>query len=1121
MAKFSWIEKLENDINRLSRKEGDVSHAIMKLRGGERRHVAIFFLDIKGFTAMSEKLDSEVVQLIIDHCFKIFSADIEDFGGEVEKYMGDAIMACFGAHSSHENDAERAVRAGIRILERLKHINQVIAKLDLKIGMRIGINYGLVTTGRVGLGRDRDFTVMGDVVNTSQRLESNAPVNSLMITRELKELLGDIFVYKDLDPVQVKGKKEPLQVCNVIGLKSRRTERWERSMLAEHADFIGRQTELAQLVDLYQKARENDGRTSCIARIEAPAGGGKSRLVHEFLGTQVPPQHAHHLHANTSSYIQSPYDLFADLLRRTLDFSGENSEEFRTKLQIFLENATKSHQKQVREASPFLAYILDIHLDDARIEAMDPKARQLEIQLALSAFVKCAAEINAGRFDRRFPLLIILDDLHWLDPLSLAALNFIVEQLRERSSIFWLLITRPGPPLPEKFPGFQVDVKLLPFDISQTEKMISSMLPGLSFSENDLKILHEKTTGLPFFIEETINTFIKADVVKKTASGWILNKKLDAAKIPDSLGGLVKSRIDQLDERSREILSQGSVIGKDFEKDLLLKLNQSLELKTDDLDENMQTIQNNDLAIIKDESHYSFKSLIIQEVAYNAILLRNRSVLHRLVAEYLENRFGDNIRMSPLFFHHYSKTEDYEKLFHYLGRALDLANQNYDLETGIQLTNSGIKLLEQMEGNRLNQERRFHVLNRRIYINNLLGNRQQQNEDIQWCLDFSSKYDNTEWKAEAIIHLAEFNVVTGDFSKAFEVIEELSDQLDDIKITSRERFYRLRGLIFDRLSHFNESLSAYQEALKINQMQNRKNAEIQIYLNMGLLYANRSQFEKALEHYQQALELNQEVGDRRNRGMILNNMGIVQKNNGNYSEALQAYKKVYEIFETIGDKNFMAFSLGNLGITQRLIGLYQEALGSMELAQDLFEKVNNPVGKAMTQQEIGAVFIDIDEEDLALKNLEEALAQGEKAGFKPMVMDCLLFLSRLELKTKNIDAALEKAEKGLKIALEIHDKKHEMSLLSQKAFCLLAKGDLPQARVLSQQAMDFLEDMPGSEDAEMFLFTHHLILKASFDPEAVIPLENAKKIIEKTAAKLERNDRQRFFQKPLNKILLA
>lgn len=1108
---MNWLLPLQRDVDRIARKEGDAASAIMNLRGGERRNVAILFLVLKGVTGDGSLPDSLQLQVAFDHCLKMFSPDVTMFGGEVEKYMGDSVlMATFGAHSSYENDAERSVRAAVAILSRVEGINRELEPLGFQIKVQAGINYGLVTTGRVGLGRDRDFTVMGDTVNTAQRLEANAPANSLMIRRELKDALGDLFTYEDLPPITVKGKTEPLDVCTVAGATSQRKERWERDLLTNRAEFVGRDDDLRTLDDAWRSCTDPARPQSVVVRIEASGGNGKSRLIHEFLSTH--PGTQMHLHGNTESVIQAPYQLFADLLSRTLNLDGEDPQTFRERLLAF--------DAGLDEGAPYLASILGIPLETERLEAMDPQARQLETQLALASFIRAAARNVAVVAGPETPLVIVLDDLHWIDPSSVKALEFLLNRLGDTDRQFWLLLGRPGSPLPESLPHQGVLLHLEPLSAEAMRSMIESMLPGLELKETDWELLHSKTSGTPFFVEELVNTLVKARVIIDNGDRWILDRELDAAQMPDSVGGLVKARIDKLKERGREMLSQGAVIGTDVPTDCLVHINSFLGKSVTDIHEHERKIAKRDLIIVPDDDHFIFKSQIVQEVAYEGLLLRNRSLLHRLVAEYLESQgVGNALNEAPLMFHHYSKTEDYEKLFHYLDQAIDLALQNYDLQSALKICSQGIALLDEMEDNEANRVRRYDVLSRRVSVHNLLGNREEQAADIDWTLDHARSTGDPNLMGECLLNLAEMHVMTTTYDKALEALSQVEDAFAPLTDELKERYHRYRGLVFSKQGRFDESLAAYGAALEIDERLGQSKTLASIHLNIGLLHTERSQFKEALEHYERALEYNADANDRRNRGMILNNIGIVRKNNGHYSDALATYKEVYEIFETIGDKNYMAFSLGNIGITQRLLGLYQEALNSMELARFFFEEVKNPVAAAMSRQQLGAILTEIDETDKALVHLEAALETGREIGFKPMVMDSLLYRSQLEIRQGRPEAALNTTREGLEIARESQDHKRELSLMTMNAQALLMSGHPNEATDQAMEALTILAEMPSSEEAERVHYVLHLVLKDLMPKASQDSLDIAWQIVTDVADTLNDEDRVRYLNKPINRAI--
>ena len=284
MTGDEWSQLLQTDMDKLFTGRDQEQVERIKLKKGERRNVTVLFLDIKGFTAMSEKLDPEEVTQIIDNVFKVLTSEILRYGGMVDKYIGDAIMALFGAKKASEDDAERAIRAALGMLDRMKQVNKILSAKGIELGCRIGINTGLVVAGELGGRGKRDFTVMGDTVNTASRLEGAAEVNSIMISENTRVQAGDIFNYQPLAPIKVKGKSKPLKVYKVLGVLKERVERWERETVAKSKKYVGRKAEWAELEKLMKKYFSTPQPLPVsVIGIRADGGMGKSRMVHEFL----------------------------------------------------------------------------------------------------------------------------------------------------------------------------------------------------------------------------------------------------------------------------------------------------------------------------------------------------------------------------------------------------------------------------------------------------------------------------------------------------------------------------------------------------------------------------------------------------------------------------------------------------------------------------------------------------------------------------------------------------------------------------------------------------------------------------------------------------------------------
>ena len=297
-----------------------VDDRTIKLKQGERRMVAVLFADIKGFTNLSETLDHEEVQTLVDQLMKIFSHCVELHGGYVDKYTGDQIMALFGAKAASEVDTQRSINTALLMLKKLKHFNTILKKskkygtLDIDLSIRVGINTGMVTTGAVGKEREGDYTVYGDTVNLASRMESNAPINSIMVPENTMELVKDYFIFKDYGFVEVKGKSKPVSVFVIESKK-------DLSMKIS-TPFIGREKEIKILSEIYEKKIEqiksNSFNKIDFIGVTAEAGIGKSRLLNEYLKTN---KNRYFSLCHASNISSKPYYLFIRLIKDVFNIS--------------------------------------------------------------------------------------------------------------------------------------------------------------------------------------------------------------------------------------------------------------------------------------------------------------------------------------------------------------------------------------------------------------------------------------------------------------------------------------------------------------------------------------------------------------------------------------------------------------------------------------------------------------------------------------------------------------------------------------------------------------------------------------------------------------------------------
>ena len=580
-------------------------------RAGERRTVTILFGDIAGFTALSEKLDPEVVQDILDSAFSRLGAIVTGLGGTVDKYLGDAIMAVFGAPVSLGDDPERAVRAALAMQQAMvEYTAELQRRRGFGIGMRIGINTGRVIWAPLG---DRaHFTVLGDAVNVASRLQNVAPVGGILIGASTQRHVRDSFALEALPPIEVKGKSEPLQVYRVQG-EARTNE--DAPRILARTPFVGRASELA-------KIRERLGAIMKLASggaltIRAPVGAGKSRIVRETRRlaeeeglTVVTARAASFGHG-------SPYAPWTDVVRSVAGLTGLAPEAARERIRARFGGVRELDARWIDE----LAGVADVS---------DPEVlRRREQPAAFRTGLAAAIRIWLSIESRTRPMLLLAEDLHWWSAPAIELLHGVADVARE-APLLLLATVRPEP-LPAPWPVDLRDevIELPPLDLPA----LHAIAKGILYDDPPrglLERLKTLTGGNPLFAEELVQAYIDHGALRtsRERGGWIWDEtKASALRLPATVEGVTQARIDALPERERRALQMAAVAGRVFWENLVVAMGEP------EAAEAIAALVSRDMVYarrsrIPAEKEYAFKHATIQSVVYgNTLRVSSLSIL--------------------------------------------------------------------------------------------------------------------------------------------------------------------------------------------------------------------------------------------------------------------------------------------------------------------------------------------------------------------------------------------------------------------------------------------------------------------------------------------------------------
>src|SRR6202171_1577188 len=622
----------------------------------ERRQLTVMFCDLAGSTALSARLDPEDMRQVIRAYQDACSGVIARYDGFIAKFMGDGILAYFGFPQAHEDDAERAVRAGLEIAG---VVGALETRAREKLQVRIGIATGLVVVGDlVGRGAAQEQAVVGDTPNLAARLQALAEPDSVVVAAATRRLLRDRFRLRDLGRHAVKGLAEPVEAWIAEGVSSSES-RFEAAHMARLSGFVGREAEIALLQERQRRAWQGEGQ---IALISGEAGSGKSCLS-TWLAEQVTGEAHTWLRYQCSPFHRdSALHPFVQQLERAAQIApGENPECKLDKLEAILKLATA----RMQEIAPLIASLLSIPLG-ARYPPLGLSPAQQRRQ-TLSALLD-----QMEGLARQKPVLMLFEDAHWADATSLELLNLAIERVR-RLPVLLLITFRPEFEAPWKGLPEVATVVLGRLDHSQAEMMVERVTGGRKLPAEVMTQIVAKTYGVPLFVEELTKNVLEAGLLIEDGERYRLDGPLPPLAIPATLQDSLMARLDRLGT-AKEIAQIGAAIGREFNYALL-----NAVVGRDEASLRAALTQLEDAELLfctgtPPDARYSFKHALVQDTAYESLLKSRRQLLHQRIALALEARFPALAEAEPeVLAHHFSHAGLADRACPYYERAGDRA----------------------------------------------------------------------------------------------------------------------------------------------------------------------------------------------------------------------------------------------------------------------------------------------------------------------------------------------------------------------------------------------------------------------------------------------------------------
>jgi class 3 adenylate cyclase/tetratricopeptide (TPR) repeat protein len=626
---------------------------------GERKQVTVLFADLKGSMELLADRDPEEARRLLDPVLERMMAAVHHYEGTVNQVLGDGIMALFGAPLAHEDHAVRACWAALRMQDAIRRYTEELRRIHgVEVQIRVGLNSGEVVVRSIGSDLRMDYTAVGQTTHLAARMEQLATPGTIRLTAETLALAEGYVEVKPLGPVPVKGLATPVEVYELSGAGSARS-RLQAARLRGLTRFVGRDVEMSDLKRAADEARL--GRGQVFAVVGEP-GVGKSRLFYEFI-------HSHHTHgwltieSGSVSYGKAtPYLPLGDLLRAY--FRIDRTDDVRT-IRAKVTGTLLTLDEGLKDAIPPILWLLDALGEDSLLLTLDPTDRRLR--------TLAAARTVLLRESRVQPLLLVCEDLHWIDSETQAFLDRLIESL-PAAPILLAVNYRPEYQHGWGSKTYYRQLRIDPLLPESAESLLDALLggdPGLTPLK---RLLIDRTEGNPLFLEESVRALVEGGVLAGSRGAYHVARSLDAVSVPPTVQAILAARIDRLAAGDKRLLQAAAVVGKDVPFGLLLAI---AGLDEEGLRQGLGRLQGAEFlyeARLFPDLEYTFKHALTHEVAYGSLLGERRRALHGALVDAIERLHADRLDQHvEQLAHHALRGQRYDKAARYLRQAGDRA----------------------------------------------------------------------------------------------------------------------------------------------------------------------------------------------------------------------------------------------------------------------------------------------------------------------------------------------------------------------------------------------------------------------------------------------------------------
>jgi class 3 adenylate cyclase/tetratricopeptide (TPR) repeat protein len=1043
----------------------------------ELRPVTVLFAQTTGLETLAETLSPERSAYAIQAYIESMQTAIENFGGVVNKLdiaaEGVKLVAIFGAPTAYEDHAERAVRAGLEMQARIAQVIAIIEQQVLQsstpntqrtIHQRIGLNLGTVFAGNVGSAIRKEYTVMGDAVNVAARVMSTTAWGEVWCSAPIASAVAGRIACEPRGTVTLKGKTAPLSLLRVTGVR----DQTAALLTVDEGPLVGRERELRWLYEQLDSAFSGAGRA---VRISGDAGVGKSRLVAEVVraalgrGGRVVP-------AACFSYTAGiPYAAWSEWLKALCEIvSGDDDAQRMAKLAARLADLGAG----MEEWLPLLGDLVRLDVPDNRLtRGLDPKLRQeRRFELLQGLLLRAAAHA---------PLVVLFEDLHWADPISIDLWQRIVRVL-DRHPVLLLGLHRPAAAFAEADGALVLELRELSDD--ESSRMVAA-LAGDGLPEAALRQIIDRAAGNPLFLAELLRALLEpvasdrrrttGNASERPQTQVPIAASLD--ELPDSLNGLLLSRIDRLDETSRGVLRVASVIGQRIPFGVLQSIQatdqQQLLLQLTRLDEAEMTV----LERAVPERVHTFRHALIQEVAYQSMLYARRRELHGRIGAYLERRYADDLDdYIGLLAHHYRLSDRRDKAVVHLLRAGRAASEVYANDEAEQYYRWALEALDGDD----NDPHAWDVRDELSAVLATVGRYDEALEQLAAVLAAPGVSANAACRAHhkrgsVFEKLGQYTAALDELDRAM-VIARTGAEVSRLAIPMINADV---GLVYQRRGDYDLAIGACEEGLRHlwhdTRTRDDEQIEARLHSTLGGIYGMRGDYQRALHHFERSLEAREAIDDLAGMAISHNNLGYLWQLQSEYERAINHYQVAEELAKKINLRYMVVFAALNMAWSLISLGSYTPAEERARESLGLSTEMNDRRNIAQSYDILGLVAYHRGDYLAALDFYAQELQLHRELGSAPqegtVLANRALVLNALD----RFDEAAAQAGEALTRAEVLGAQRLKAEALNALAEAAIGRGDTEQATACGREAASISRSIGSKYDAGI---AHRLIGRA-------------------------------------------